>query len=395
MRVQFSTQILRVPAQKRRRLFLPCKVREQARALPAWTWQALHTKQRGGLPTLLSWQRPSPPARPPAWIVQQQQPGMTTAEHAGQEHPPAWIVRQQRRQQQPGHPKGARLGTYTVMVIMVSLGVLLAACGQSASGKGDLAARQHSDARTASAACGTPSRQNGHSDSAHAKNSAVTRRSLTHSSSSNGSSGNSSPGNCKNTTNASITGTIRPLSSISVNSVNTSIPGFQHLVAVQGTEAQAALSAWYAEWLGYDKAFHTMDWNYPSFVEYEGSAQLARMQKWMQNAKARGYIGVGHDYFAWAMVTSISSSRLTSGPGGGTLPQNNPLASVIVTSAVIKACIVSDGTPVKATTGKPMPGYSLGVITGYVTATMVQVTGRPWKDAIEHLIERNTKQCEK
>ncbi len=138
-----------------------------------------------------------------------------------------------------------------------------------------------------------------------------------------------------------------------------------------------------------------MDWNYPSFVEYEGSTQLARMQKWMQNAKARGYIGVGHDYFAWAMVTSISSSRLTSGPGGGTLPQNNPLASVIVTSAVIKACIVSDGTPVKATTGKPMPGYSLGVITGYVTATMVQVTGRPWKDAIEHLIERNTKQCEK
>ncbi len=233
--------------------------------------------------------------------------------------------------------RAARLRTATAT--MMSLAVLLAACGQSASHKDNPAVHRHRDANS--------------------------------------------------------TETVRPLSSISVSSVNTSIPGFQNLVAVQGPEAEAALSAWYAKWIAFDQAMRTMDWNYPPFVRYEGSAQLASTQKWMQNAKARGYIGVGNNQIVWAMVTSISSKKLTSGPNGGALPQNNPLASTVVTSAVVKACIAAGQTPVKATTGKPMPGFGLGVVAEYITSTMIQEGNQPWEDLIDRATERNTKQCEK
>ena len=306
----------------------------------------------------------------------------------------AWV--RQRAQWQAQHQtrnswaiKNTHLHAATALI--VSFAALLAACGQSSSGQSRITTHQRSGARTISTACGTPSKDNRNSESTHNKNSK-----FAHKSSTTSSSGTNSSSNCKNTSNASNTSSaIRPLSSVSVDSANTSVPGFQHLVAVHGPEAQAALSAWYAGWIGFDKAIRTMDWNYPEFVDNEGSAQLARIQKWMQNAKARGYIGVGYNYFAWAMVISISSNKPTSGPNGGTLPQDSPFASVVVTNAVVKACIIADETPVKASTGKPMPGFSLSANAEYISSTMIQITGRPWKVLAEHAIERNTKQCER
>ena len=280
---------------------------------------------------------------------------------------------------------------HAATALVISFAILLAACGQSSSGQSRISTHQRSGAHTTLTACGTLSKDKKGSESAHHKNGK-----FAHKSSAGSSSGTGSSGNCKNTSNASNTSSaIRPLSSVSVDSANTSVPGFQHLVAVHSPQAQAALSAWYAEWTGFDKAFRTMDWNYPEFVDNEGSAQLTHIQKWMQNAKARGYIGVGYNYFAWAMVISISSNKPTSGPNGGTLPQDSPFASVVVTNAVVKACIVADETPVKASTGKPMPGFSLSANAEYISSTMIQITGRPWKVLVEHAIERNTKQCER
>ena len=152
---------------------------------------------------------------------------------------------------------------HAATALVISFAILLAACGQSSSGQSRISTHQRSGAHTTLTACGTLSKDKKGSESADHKNGK-----FAHKSSTTSSSGTNSSSNCKNTSNASNTSSaIRPLSSVSVDSANTSVPGFQHLVAVHSPQAQAALSAWYAEWTGFDKAFRTMDWNYPEFVD--------------------------------------------------------------------------------------------------------------------------------